>query len=215
VVNVGSTTHPPSYAPAVLPATANSPVADEFLSALPPYSLELATTNASSPQAKALTWLRHDPLYNEYENVHRLNQRYALALLYFSTKGRSWYNSTGWLTHDNECEWYLTRYFSFTENVCGEDSRLLSLVLSYNGLEGTIPTEIELLSDLREMTFEDYLSIAIFPELYGQFLFACKWRELSLTFALSFLRRCSGRLTNLEYLVLDGFSVDGTIPTEM
>jgi hypothetical protein len=169
----GPTTHPPSYAPTVLPVAANSPVVDEFLSALPSYSLELATTNTNSSRAKALTWLRHDPLYNEYENVHRLNQRYALAVLYFSTNGRSWLNSTGWLSHDNECEWYFSFMANLAENVCGEGFRLLSLDLSHNELVGTIPTEMELLSDLREMSFDDYyLSTEIFPELYVRFFSA-------------------------------------------
>jgi hypothetical protein len=214
-------THPPSYAPAVLPLTPNSPVVDEFLSTLPPYSLELATTNASSPQSKALTWLRHDPLYNEYENVHRLNQRYALAVLYFSTKGRSWLNSTGWLSPENECDWSRSPFSMRYKNVCGEGSRLLSLDLTSNGLAGSIPTEMELLSDLQEMYFQDdYLPIALFPELYVRPVSALQLPRLWPTavfcfYIFLFHLRCSGKLSKLEYLMLDGPWVGGTFPTEM
>jgi hypothetical protein len=78
-------------------AAPSSLVVNQFLTGLPPYSLELATTNTSSPQAKALEWLQEDPLYHEYIAVYRLNQRYALAVLYYSTNGTSWWKPD-WFT---------------------------------------------------------------------------------------------------------------------
>jgi hypothetical protein len=66
---------------------------ETFKSFLPAYSLNMAQTNASSPQAKALAWLQND---SDYE-LYRLNQRYALGVLYYSTNGESWINSRGWM----------------------------------------------------------------------------------------------------------------------
>jgi hypothetical protein len=149
----GSPTHSP---------TGPLPIVDQFLSSLPHYSLELATANASSPQAKALAWLRLDPLYNEYENLHRLFQRYTLAVLYHSTNGDSWINQTGWLSNDTECDWY-----SYSDNdICDEGFRLSTLNLLDNGLDGSLPAELELLTNLQSLSLsDDALSGTIHSEL--------------------------------------------------
>jgi hypothetical protein len=124
-------------------------VVNQFLDGLPPYSIELASTNASSPQAIALDNLQKDPLYNKYQNVHRLYQRYALAVFYLSTNGYSWQNDYRWLSNDNERNWYMDdRALSH----CGADSRLTMLNLYENDLEGSIPTEVELLTDLERIS---------------------------------------------------------------
>jgi hypothetical protein len=137
--------------PTPLPTTAG-PITERFMNGLPPYSKELASNNASSPQAKALDWLQKDPLYHQYPNVYRLNQRYALAVLYYSTNGDSWDNSTGWLSDDSECTWYqYNGYGPEDDNSCTEASRLAFLDLYLNVLGGTIPTELELLTDLEYM----------------------------------------------------------------
>jgi hypothetical protein len=122
--------------------TPYSPVVDQFWNFLPPYSKELAESEPHSPQAKALAWLRSDPLYYEYVDVYRLNQRYALAVLYYSTNGASWRNNSGWLSDANECSWYTSG-----ADICGEELHLRRLDLNNNFLHGSIPTELELLTD--------------------------------------------------------------------
>jgi hypothetical protein len=120
----------------------------EFMNGLPLYSLELAQNDSESPQAKALAWLQADPLYNQYE-LYRLHQRYALAVLYYSTDGGSWNRTTRWLSNDNECTWY--QYDDDgpeDDNSCMNASRLAFLDLYWNDLDGSIPTEVELLTDL-------------------------------------------------------------------
>jgi hypothetical protein len=67
--------------PTASPRAPCSPVVDKFLNGLPPYSKELTESDPHSPQAKALAWLRSDPLYYQYLDVFRLNQRCALAVL--------------------------------------------------------------------------------------------------------------------------------------
>jgi hypothetical protein len=136
---------------------ATSPsVFNEFMNGLPVYSLELARGDANSSQAKALAWLQNTSMSHEYE-LHRLYQRYALAVLYHSTNGPSWVNSTGWLTNDNECTWYAC--WSSMGGTCIKGSRFSRLDLPENGLSGTIPMELELLSDLDKITlFDDNLS---------------------------------------------------------
>jgi hypothetical protein len=128
-------------------------VVNEFLKGLPPYSKELASTNASSPQAKALAWLETDTQYNDYRYVYRLNQRYVMAVLYYSfgeryiVEGDSWWNSPRWLSNDNECTWINQPQ---DQNSCTEASRMSGLDLR-GYMDGSIPAELELLTDVECM----------------------------------------------------------------
>jgi hypothetical protein len=142
----------------------NSAAVEEFMRGLPPYSLELAENDPDSPQAKALAWLNGDPQYNEYES-YRLYQRYALAVFYHSTSGASWKNKAGWMSNSSECTWFTSWDIS---PVC-EASHVVVLGFDGNGLDGSIPTELELLSDLNFIQLygdDNTLSVAIYPELY-------------------------------------------------
>jgi hypothetical protein len=136
---------------------------------LPEYSLELARTNVSSPQAKALAWLNNDPQFFEYQS-YRLAQRYALAVLYYSTNGEWWERSAGWLSSQDECTWHSTaEAFSIDlwGPICQAGSRFSVLDLRNNSLGGTIPSELELLSQLRVMYLAQRvnLSVTIYPQL--------------------------------------------------
>jgi hypothetical protein len=66
--------------------------------------------------------------------------RYALGVLFFSTNGEEWEHSDNWLEEMDFCTWEGTS--------CATGSRLHSLILDDNDMEGTIPTEIALLEDL-------------------------------------------------------------------
>jgi hypothetical protein len=131
-------------------------------------SFEVAQSNSSSPQAKAMAWLKNDTQIDEYE-PHRLQQRYALAVLYFATGGESWLNSTGWLSNSSECEWYSfaqIRPTSGFDTVCLEESRFSVLNLAQNNLTGTVPPELELLNGLQQLQLIDpRLTLTIYSEL--------------------------------------------------
>jgi hypothetical protein len=139
----------------------------EFMDSLPPYSVEAAETFPNSAQAKALAWLRNDSLAGEYD-LRRLYQRYALAVFFYATNGNSWENFTGWLSDANECSWYSFAFeWDYDPSVC-EGSRFSILKFNSNGLDGLIPTELELLSDLQTMWLiaDEGLSVVIHTELY-------------------------------------------------
>jgi hypothetical protein len=145
--------------PTAAPSTTS--IVDQFLASLPAYSTDLAESDPDSPQAKALRWLENDPQYYNYRRVYRLNQRYAMAVLYYSTSGDSWNYTTGWLSNDNECSWYLDWYWETYygdlsgSGGCGADSRLTVLALPSNNMLGSIPTEVELLTDLERFFLGD------------------------------------------------------------
>jgi hypothetical protein len=124
---------------------------ETFKSRLPAYSLNMAQANASSPQAKALAWLHND---SDYE-LYRLNQRYALGVLYYSTNIAKWSNARTWMSNTNECTWYTgSSYFG---EICNESSRLSVLFVQGADLAGSIPRELELITDLRSLQFSDML----------------------------------------------------------
>lgn len=70
----------------------------------------------------------------------------ALVDIYNTMDGPSWLDNTGWLSDDDTtvCDWY-----GVTCNVDGVDA----LFLSYNGLNGSIPSSIDDLVDLTYLSF--------------------------------------------------------------
>jgi hypothetical protein len=169
-VNLGSIVGLHDTAAPALPMT---PI-DTFTRNLPAYSLKMAQANASSPQAKALTWLQGD----SDDELYRLNQRYALGVLYYSTKGELWNSSLGWMSNRSECGWRT----SAREWNCDDFSRLLHLDLTYVTITGSLPRELEFLADLQFLRFvaipkKSVLSGSIPSEMYVHEITGC-WRLL-------------------------------------
>ena len=73
----------------------------------------------------ALEWLTDDlaRTYIRSNNTFagrsalRIQQRYVLALLYYATKGNSWYDKVNFLSHDDECSWNDKRIIPASERL--------------------------------------------------------------------------------------------------
>lgn len=104
----------------------------------------VAVRTSSTPQNDAMNWLSTDPLLANYSDSKK-SQRYALATLFFSTRGDSWSDNEGWLSDDDECLWH--NEANVNGAGCSEAGSFMRLALSSNNLNGTIPEEIALLSD--------------------------------------------------------------------
>jgi hypothetical protein len=123
-----------------------------FLLALPPDTLAQLEFNPESPQGRAYQWLREDPNFEEHE-VRRSLQRFALAVLFYSTNGNAWANPennnpetrrSAFLSHDiHECDWLPA--LNSTLWGCNEGGAMTSLGLPIMGLGGTLPAELWLL----------------------------------------------------------------------
>ena len=96
-----------------------------------------------SAQNQAYVWLAGNENLSTL-STERLIQRYALATLYFSTNGPSWSQTQGWLTQDDECSWFSTGGVGAR---CSNNV-FTTLDLGFNGLSGSIPPEIGLLTGL-------------------------------------------------------------------
>ena len=174
---------------------------------LPEYSLEIlmADTDGTSPQTQAYQWMINDPFLEEYPAPRQL-QRFALAVIYFSTHGNTWIsggnsylaaansdtisspassgartsslpgppglpepppvipglvlqkltvttgnitkNVSPWLDYTtDECLWFNKNSLSNAET-CNRDGIYTFLFLSNNNLQGTLPPEMALLTNL-------------------------------------------------------------------
>jgi hypothetical protein len=100
-------------------------------------------------QSLAYEWLVGDPNLSKRKN---LVQRFALASLFFATRGDNWTKKTNWLATDegvHECDWLSDAPRGL---VCHSNQyKILSLNL--NELNGTLPDEMWLLSTLVSITF--------------------------------------------------------------
>jgi hypothetical protein len=109
---------------------------------------EDALSDQASPQSRALQWVTDRRIENEadYSTDARVLQQYSLATLYYSTNGESaWNKSDGWLNTTSECEWYGVEC-SQEEGGSEDSGMVVGLNLMDNGLDGTLPSDLALLS---------------------------------------------------------------------
>jgi hypothetical protein len=135
----------------VTPATIaeNEKIANNVLGNLPILSSGPILTPGSAQQV-ALNWLVNNNVLKNMDH-YRIIQRYVLTVLYFSAGGlNTWLNHTGWISHDHECTWFQTDYFvdDIPVTRCSDEGAMRALALENNGLVGTMPPGIGLLSDL-------------------------------------------------------------------
>jgi hypothetical protein len=71
------------------------------------------------------TWV---PPTNDFDPDRLWNERYAMAVLYYSTIGNGWYDDDGWLSSTSVCDWYMN--YPDYDNPCqGSDSRVTRIGL--------------------------------------------------------------------------------------
>eukprot|EP00536_Pseudo-nitzschia_multiseries_P003582 jgi/Psemu1/323076/estExt_fgenesh1_pg.C_560026 len=199
----------------------------------------------NNPQNLALQWMLADPyifsgaIDNESNPASKLAERYALAVLYFSTSGESWFDGIGFLNYSSVCDWktcsdcsdqkilhhshydvnnfqedlpYIHKDGERNGVVCDANNQVIGLRLDHNNLIGTIPSELQVMGQMKSlsMSFNEGLSGTIPPEL----------GELVKTSALKFAR-CSLKgtlpdslrlLTELTLFSVYGNQLTGTLP---
>lgn len=96
--------------------------------------------DSSTYQYRSLELILDDPTVYDYEGV-KLQQRYAMYCLYHATRPFQWKDSTGWKRKGiDECDWYGV--------TCNEDGEVTRINLRANGLKGTLPDEVSLITKL-------------------------------------------------------------------
>ena len=143
--------------------------------------------------------------------VVSLGDAVALTALYHATDGANWVNNTNWLSDRPIGEWWGV--------TTDDDGRVVELALFSNGLSGTLPSELGVLSHLVFLNLGNNLRIVgqIPPELGN--LSSLRWLDLSRNQLSGEIPAELGNLTNLQRLNLSqnwqlgGFS--GGIPPEL
>jgi hypothetical protein len=107
----------------------------------------------------AWNWIENDSISLSFNTpIGHVVERYVLAVLYFATNGPTWIrNNFGYLSPAEVCDWN-NGLEPLQDNLaigvfCGPDSGLFILLIN-NGLQGAIPWELSLLSDLQVIALD-------------------------------------------------------------
>lgn len=128
------------------------------------------------------------------EQQDRVVQRYALAVLYYSTTQGDeqgavrWTDDAHFLSHKHECDW--SNKTSNLGVTCDTDRRVININLEGNRLSGTLPSDLGLLPHLQALLLAHNRLRGALPASYGQ-------------------------LTRLRQLILDHNRLSGSIPPEV
>ena len=160
------------------------------------------------------------PLKKQEEPVlQRTQDSLALVALYNSTDGPNWINNANWLSAQPIDTWRGVKTEPQIKCIKGEPVSDLSVTgLTFPGdmnLTGTIPVELENLSNLKSLYIHDHkLLTGTIPAELGNL---ANLRVLSL-FGNNFTGSIPaelGNLVNLSSLALNGNTLTGTIPAEL
>uniref|UniRef100_A0A7S1YD40 Disease resistance R13L4/SHOC-2-like LRR domain-containing protein n=2 Tax=Grammatophora oceanica TaxID=210454 RepID=A0A7S1YD40_9STRA len=175
--------------------------------------------DSTSPQRQALDWMLGDSYSLEElknDGDDRIVQRFALAVFYYSTNGpTSWdlENRDGWLLSSTECDWGERSFGPDVE--CSNNNVVDRISLWSDGLSGTIPREIGLLSSLTFLGLSRNNLEGTIPTEFGLLS--------SLTSLLLYVNILEGTipseiglLTSLTGLYLyNNANLSGRVPTEL
>lgn len=167
------------------------------------------------------------------ELVYRLNQRYILGAMYYSTNGGNWTESANWMSGTSECEWYgivctdslyVQQVLLSTNNLAGEIAPelgkfeaqyLLKVVMDHNKLVGTLPKDLNRLNEMLQFEVDDNaLTGPIDPSIFAAFkkMIRIEFQYNSLTGTIP---TTVGQMAAIEKLHLYSNSLNGTIPEEI
>eukprot|EP00977_Amphora_coffeiformis_P003393 scaffold630_cov174-Amphora_coffeaeformis.AAC.13 len=202
-----------------LPPTTSSPTAtlvdQELFDLLSSVSSDSGATilDSGSAQNEAYTWLAGTDNLPSLSDSQRI-QRYALAALYFSTDGPSWSRSEGWLTTTDECTWYST---GSGESTCDGSGAFVTLDLGFNGLMGTLPPELGLLTGLTRIDLSGGVGPGIGGSLPNQLssLSALEILSLNDNAITGPLFSEIGDLSDLRILNINDNGMTGSLPVEI
>lgn len=207
--------------------------------------------DSSSPQSLALQWLLNDNITLTENTVsQKVLDRYVFAILYYSTDGPNWEDGSNFLMEYDICKW--NNGLRPTEEQQEEDddlwaggvycqgtqnnelliylnegslngtlpwelsllSNVVSLQLIGNALVGTIPPEIYQLSSLLELVVYNNSLTGTMPSLLGQ-LTKLEWLAVNDNFLTGTFPTELGYMSTLESLMVRNNFLSGTVPTEI
>ncbi|CAB9520607.1 LRR receptor-like serine threonine-protein kinase [Seminavis robusta] len=168
----------------------------------------------NSSQFLAYRWLLGDPNVKEYNNTD-LQSHFAMATLYFSTDGENWNHTDNWLSYNHSvCQWYS----SLEGQIPCDDARsdiLQELVLVDNGLHGSLPEELGLLTNLITISLSNNELTGVLPSKALSTLTMLEQMDLSYNSMRGRIPSEVGHLQSLEILMLQQSMLTNPLPTEL
>jgi len=128
---------------------------------IPPGTAELFDIPGTC-QTKARDWLRTGEDVLEF-NGERIRQRFAMTVFFCEQDGGEWLENDMWLSDLHECDWYNM----IGLDPCNRVEQMEMIRISGNGLQGTLPSELSILSTIYEFTASDNLITGTFPGDYS------------------------------------------------
>jgi len=164
--------------------------------------------NIKIPQGQAAEWLFSVDSINQCDPT--VEQRYALAVFYFSTNGDDWYKNTGWLTAESECTWFAIE--------CDDLGRLTKIGASQNfidnGLSGYLPPELKVFDVLRNIQLAYNMIGGSIPKELGKLKSLVTLDLEENTFSQAIPDEIYS-IKTLENLLLGGNFLEGSISKEV
>jgi hypothetical protein len=196
-------------------ATARAARADTILSYINSITLSgrtLTYPSSSSAEERAVLWLVEDDLFTAVDDEQSLRQRYVLGTLWFSQPiptttglGSAGFATT-WTTNIDECGWFDVN--------CDGNGRVTELLFGGYNIQGPIPHDLGLLTDLTRLSWGGKQLSGTIPSFLGALTaltrLALYDNQLSGTIPSSI-----GALTALTNLSLWGNQLSGTIPSSL
>lgn len=170
-----------------------------------------ALRSFDSPQNAGYRWLINNSDLETYSDT-RIIQRYALATFFYSTQGEYWQDNTSWLSNEIECNWFSS---SKQNPVCDLD-KFVNLELDFNNVQGKIPPEIGLLSNLLYVALRggpDSMLSGALPSTIG-LLKSMEEFSIKGNFLSGFIPTEFGELQNIRNLNLSDNYITGPLPSE-
>jgi len=213
----GQPSRRPTTTPSLEPTVSASTSLKQILGDISP-SIVANIEVDGTKQKEAFDWLVNDPDYFTY-NENKIVQRWALAL--FSLEIASSRRRLSdrrlnealetWMQYTDECTWFTSWY----ENrvACDGTGTFKFLVLRNIGLDGTIPSELALLTRLNTLVLSDNSIQGTIPEELGNWTLL-ENLEISSNAISGTIPASLGQLESLLVLDLGSNDLTGQIPNE-
>eukprot|EP00934_Nitzschia_sp_Nitz4_P002486 Nitzschia sp. Nitz4//scaffold211_size37880//22789//23990//NITZ4_007709-RA/size37880-augustus-gene-0.55-mRNA-1//1//CDS//3329541988//2476//frame0 len=164
---------------------------------------ESLIASTTTPQHKAACWM----LQENPKATKIAPQRYVMAVIYFGTQGSKWDINTDWMTKKHECSWYGVE--------CNLFGKVVNLDLGYIQVDGLVPREIGMLTELRDLDLHGNDLQGVIPHKLLTGLRKLEYLRLHMNGMFGALHPEITNMKNLKEIYLFGNYVAGTIPTEL
>lgn len=200
--SVGQPSSLPSSAPTRGPLTR-----EDLIELLPEYTIEAMRLTAS-PQFRAFEWLWDDPNIENY-NVDRMIQRFALMTV-LNSMGMvdGVVRSKNNIHNTHECKWNQLGLR------CDENQKLSGIHMARVGLEGTIPLQIGLLTNLRKIDVSQNSLSETIPTTIGD-ITAIQVINVGLNSLSGSLPYSIAYMKQLRELIVNNNQLTSTLPAEL